>query len=1408
MIEGQFYAIIVSLKIYLRKLKESTMKNLKKLVIAIAVLALVASCAVITAFSASVAELELERAEQYYEVAVNQTSLSMKSSKLEALYKFVSSSTTLTDSNADFREFKEEYMAFSVEIGQGYYEQVKKAEDATAGLADINRIFSHFKKCPVDSGVAVYQDYLDIIDAANDYNEKFLRVLLEEACELGDYGMASELLAAIDDQALLVPMDATRWDYHIFLTRYHSILMEEATRLANEATSVLDSYRADADKTYLTSYVKIMTGLTDVTAKLEALEEVYDAAYEAAYLANYVEEDVNATAVQKYDAAYASRLDEVILVFASGADAEYLKVYNETYTEKIAEANATVESAAKAAKTAAKTAYDNAIKAVKAELTSYTAGTPEYIAAALADIAAAAVTAGDYATADELVAWITAIAEAEALKAAGAAKEAYIASEQAKAAEAADKAGDKALYDALDKEVKDAAYAEAVAGGADDATATATAEAKLAEKKVEAETGAEVVNIYVNTTAKDALAAALSAYNKFLSDSGLEANLGSFVDDFASIDSFLKIVALDNAKFLFAEYDKIIANPSDYQYPINSKGNAIYGAYNFLDANNLDSSVPGYTEFYAKVNEAKALYDEELVAAKEALDKQGALDQHDWNTKSYHYYFKDFEDGKIINAYNPTSTSKSSLGQDTVGGKANKYLAMNYGETKTHLYFEPSFSVHEYGIVGDFDVKISEGFNIFHFQAMLKGVLCTAEIFQISSSKNSSGSYDHKTYDIVYLSDEKNTFVTVPNLFTPEVWSHITFTYDPATYTGKLYVNYEFIGEIHYYDHDYNGGTYVTMQRMRIGVNTTYQTLGLDNLLFFSGTEYRDYTKFDAKNMSDKDKFKYYVEYFEDADMSAFNRNTAYVKAKAMYESFLDDATMAEYTKYFTDETLADYYATNIKAPAIASNLLTITEKTNAICEMELNSETTSNVTSAIKDLRNFIAQNVDFIDRTAAAYLEAMARVDKVDSDIIRFSQVKEFTDAVTRFARATTLNSMKKHFNSAKDLYNTSGYGKEPAPGELSNVEYVINDPVVAAFKAKYGVDPFEYYTTELLGFEAGSGDSVMIAREKLENSKKVLAALEFITGMEGYEDTEEFWAANYDYINEFVVIMRKIIYTGNYDIDPPSPKDDPTVNFTTEDILAAVEHFDIIDAYFYELLQNEHIEIIGTQLENFTKSETYIEKVGICSYITKYIEDNADSIDYSRDEIVELIYTLEVYSQELELQEEDYADLLEENTQYFIATITEMQSVITYKELKPLFEKATTFYYGMNTNSKAVKAAMALYDEYAAKLESIEENSKFFIEYVGTLKMAEKLSGVKKQDAIYEALVNAMMHVDGVDKTYAGVANAYKTYTETLAEYNSGAEAINAEINGTVDAVCASRAGSTAATILATIKNIITK
>lgn len=1529
------------------------MKNLKKLVIAIAVLALVASCAVITAFSASVAEQELERAQAYYELAVNQKTPNMKTQNLERLYKFVAESSTLNDTSEDFLKFREKYMKFSVEVGEEYYALAMSSADINGGLSAINKIVSHFKKCPVDENVkgtitvdgeevGVYQRHLDLLAGAKAQNDILLRKLLDAAYAEEEFSLANQHLSAIKSQIALVAPDETRWDYAIFVTRYNALYIEEAVRLAESASKVLNSTRESAENTFRKTALEIVLRKTDVKTELEAIEKAKTDAYNAAFDSfEYDADAVEADAVKAYEAAKAAKYDELVLLYGSLADGEYLKTYYETYNAKLTE-GALLADAEKEAKTAARSKYNAAINALKAKLADLTAGTDEYKNAAFADIAKLAVDAGLYANAAEVVDWLCSIIEAAAEKEGVNAKNAYIAQKEAERVAAATKAGEEAYevaffsyipeeervavykavyaaaqqsktdeifdlvfnveykqvgelenqseydlafataynaaYDLAYKEAYDTVYNQEykTAYDAEIAKGTAVADAEAAAKKavddkidniksaaentaklkvedclaaatqavcekavaagltedvaaataayakenflasntardlaLKAEKAAAGLNIYVDDSAKTTLSDALTTYENHLKDTGVEVNLGSFADEFSVIDGLLNAVSLDNAKFLFAEYDKIIANPSDYKYPLNSKGNAIYGAYNFMAENNL-SGVPGYNEFYARVNDAKSKYDKELVAAKEALDRQGALDQHDWNTKAYHNYFKDFEDGKVINAYNPTSTSKSSLGEDTVGGKPNKYLQMNYGETKTHLYFEPSFAINEYGIVGDFDVKISSDFNCFQFQAMLKGVLCTAEIFQIVSSQT-DGKYDHKSFGVKYLADDKNNFVEVQGLFTPDVWSHISFTYDPSNYSGKLYVNYEYIGDICYHDHDYQGsGQYVTMQRMRLGVSTTFQTFSLDNLHFFSGTTYRDYHKFDAANMSEGDKFKYYVGMLVDDSISPSNRNAAYVKAKAVYENYVDNPAFAEYTKYFTEEEYEDYYANEIKAPAILGNLAAIKEKVEYIKSIELSSETTGMATSAIKELRNFISANVDFIDRTNAEYLTAMAEVDKVDSNIIRFSQVKEFTDAVNRFSRATTLGAMKKHFETAKQLYNLAGYGKEALPGEKSNIEYVINDPVIKAFKEKHDdVDPFEYYVNELANFENDKvGDSDMEKREKIENSKKVIDALSFITSMEGYEDTEEFWSANYDYISQFVTIIRKIVSTGNYELDPPDMKSNPTVRFTAAEIKAAVEHFEIIDTYFYELIQNEHIKVITAQLESFKTSATYIEKVGICSYINNYIADNDDSIDYDREEIIDLIYTLDVYSRELELQEEDYASLLEENTQYFIATIAEMQSVITYKELKPLYEKATTYYYGMNVNTTEAKEAVKLYDEYGVKLAFIEESSKFFIEYVSTLKMADKLSGIRKQDAIYEALVNAMNYVDGIDTTYTGVESAYTTYVKTLNEYNTGASSVNSEINVTLDAMSAVRADSISSTVLATVKNIIAK
>ena len=105
----------------------------------------------------------------------------------------------------------------------------------------------------------------------------------------------------------------------------------------------------------------------------------------------------------------------------------------------------------------------------------------------------------------------------------------------------------------------------------------------------------------------------------------------------------------------------------------------------------------------------------------------------------------------------------------------------------------------------------------------------------------------------------------------------------------------------------------------------------------------------------------------------------------------------------------------------------------------------------------------------------------------------------------------------------------------------------------------------------------------------------------------------------------------------------------------------------------------------------------------------------------------------------------------------------------------------------------------------LEAIEENSTMFLAHVREINLANKMNGARKEEALYAALVNAMAYVDGVDKSYEGIADACETYESALLAYNTAASDINADISSINDITCAARANCISGVILAIIKNI---
>lgn len=185
--------------------------------------------------------------------------------------------------------------------------------------------------------------------------------------------------------------------------------------------------------------------------------------------------------------------------------------------------------------------------------------------------------------------------------------------------------------------------------------------------------------------------------------------------------------------------------------------------------------------------------------------------------------------------------------------------------------------------------------------------------------------------------------------------------------------------------------------------------------------------------------------------------------------------------------------------------------------------------------------------------------------------------------------------------------------------------------------------------------------------------------------------------------------------------------------------------------------------------------------------------------------LIIKYNVYNDELVAQKDDYEAVLAQNTQYFVNTVNHMDTVLTYAELKPIFDKATGYYYSIDVDSEEAAAAADKYIAYREQLEAWETNGAIFVGYVDGLAAAKALTGVEREDAIYEVLVNCVDYVDLVDESVKGVKNAMTAYETALAEYNAELEIVNSDINESAKITCAVRTRSISNIVLAIVSKI---
>lgn len=507
--------------------------------------------------------------------------------------------------------------------------------------------------------------------------------------------------------------------------------------------------------------------------------------------------------------------------------------------------------------------------------------------------------------------------------------------------------------------------------------------------------------------------------------------------------------------------------------------------------------------------------------------------------------------------------------------------------------------------------------------------------------------------------------------------------------------------------------------------------------------------------------------------------------------------------------------------------------------------------------------------DTSEGGYQELMSAVYSTEANIKHVENAVAFATAVEKFYRATTLAALTRHSLSAQQVYELAGFSEaeirafiendtvilnfenkynntvtladgttavlnegetlspagevvllkdiDPANIEISKEDGESDDDFNARFMAKLlelgyrmviAPDPsdpanddyvtiFEYYS-EFAG--------IMATREKYENSRRIVNCVNYIIELDGYENTVEFFAANYETIASYMNIIRDMVRENAYDAEYAGVDE-------------ALDIFWELDIYFYKLLQQEHITYIEGMLAKYPLTNAYIEKLSIVLSMQDYfasedlaITNNNMSYDVETvvademDRLNELKLVLEVYASEIDGLNESYEDVLEQQTQYFVNTVNHMKTLKDIAEIKELYATATSYYYGINVNTEGAPEAIAVYNEYRAMLAEADENAKLLEIVAEKINDAVNLSGMEKRSEIYSALKEGAAYVQILDDTSISAKISLQTYQLALADYITENAAFNDAIFESEQFTNATRSGKLSPTILAVISSII--
>lgn len=863
------------------------------------------------------------------------------------------------------------------------------------------------------------------------------------------------------------------------------------------------------------------------------------------------------------------------------------------------------------------------------------------------------------------------------------------------------------------------------------------------------------------------------------------------------------------------------------------------------------SSAEGYEAFMDDYADAMERRDLELAAKRASLDAQADLNQYDYGFFSDLNFDGEWKEGNYIDyATGATNVDgeqyKVEQRFETLDGETTGYQAFVYGDpSKTaagsamHNYAHANYRTYteqDYGIVIEWDMRINEALGSGSLSWMIYANDKSGKMLSIFTLTNGDAGHvavnntNRGNSDL--MQNPNLPAVTVNDAIAIGAWTHYSLTYNAQTKLGQLYINYQYICDVSYYSKD----SEKLNDQFRMGpTSAAFSNWGgwdIDNYQAYFGNQVRITDKFD--NMSDEDQFVYFVntakygtgdpadETITPALDNYLARNTAYERAKALVSAFEDNVKFKETVELFKSIE----YEKEIKKPAMEMNLQDIQSRVAEILDGKLTTENMAKKLALIDDLNSFISKNSALINKAdttpEVGYQAQMSKVYELEADIDVLLQVDGFIKAVEKFSRATALSALTRHAASAEAIYSV-------AFAEEANRELVKDDPLVLQFEQEFNgqvkddgklieegeegyiapenyIKLFDYYD---------SFAAQLAARAKYENSKKIINAVDYITSLDGYDDTVEFWSANYSVIYDYMNMIRNIVNEDNYDAVNEDVK---------ENVEAALIKFREIDVYFYEKLQQEHIKAIEAILAKYEGVSTYIERYAVVQSAKEYFDEEApftfdtalnntkinkavrEAVEDEKARLLELKGIVEVYETEVLAYEDAYLDVLDQQTQYFINTVNHMSSVVSFSEIVELFDKATTYYYGINVNVEGATEAAETYAEYRAYIAEVRENNAMLAVYAREIDFALFEEGAAKRDALYAALKNCGEYVDAVDASDSNVARYLATYNTELAKYEANVSAVKGAIYEAVQFTNAVRSESLPVTVLSVIGRLI--